>query len=164
MVDGSPFICVWLSMRILSILQYLLHVQMNIQLSDWSLSVNVDRVFSELKSNPFIRIFIISSVFWSVSSGADPWHTRSEIEILQVKTLIYSSSDSTVCCPWRSDHQFCSHSDTHIVDFCPVDLIKVEVVIPLVVALFFLIIWMALLANCSLCSCDCVRNDTDSFE
>lgn len=65
---------------------------------------------------------------------------RSEIEILQVKTLIYSSSDSIVCCPWRSDRQLCSHADTHIVDFCPVDLIKVEVLILLVVALFFLII------------------------
>lgn len=64
---------------------------------------------------------------------------RSEIKILQVKTIIYSSSGSIVCCPWRSDHQLCSHSDIHIVDFCPVDLIKVEVLI-LLVALFCLII------------------------
>lgn len=45
------------------------------------------QVFSELKSNPFIRIFIFSIVFWSVSRGADPWHMRSEIEILQVRHL-----------------------------------------------------------------------------
>lgn len=143
-------------------IQYWLHTQLDIQLSGHYQSTLTD--FSELKLNPFIHIFNISSVFWSVFSGADPWHMHSEIEILQVKTLIYSSSDSIVRSLRCSDHQLCSHSDTHIVDFCPVDLIKDEVLILLVVVLFCLIIWMALLANCSLCSCDCVWNNTDPFE